>query len=95
MGTIAESSEMDSSQQQQQVNAITSPLAAGAMGLSEIDLSSPLNYGTPSSLGSLRTPRTGIQDTPVRVRADIGSERTLRQIAIPEQVYLINSLFFY
>ncbi|XP_065345758.1 DNA replication licensing factor MCM4 [Cloeon dipterum] len=86
MGTIAESSELGTpAGGSQENNAMTSPLAIGAehMGLSEIDLSSPLNYGTPSSLGSLRTPRTGIQDTPVRVRADIGSERTLRRIVLP------------
>ncbi|KAI5744337.1 hypothetical protein M8J76_001462 [Diaphorina citri] len=32
--------------------------------MSEIDLASPLNYGTPSSIGSLRTPRSGIQGRP-------------------------------
>lgn len=49
-------------------NAPTSP----GMGLmSEIDLSSPLNYGTPSSLGSVRTPRSGIRGTPVRMRPDV------------------------
>ncbi|KAF4524741.1 hypothetical protein B566_EDAN013810 [Ephemera danica] len=46
-------------------------------------MSSPMNYGTPSSMSSLRTPRSGLQGTPVRIRADIGSERTLRQVQIP------------
>ena len=39
----------------------------GSVMVSEIDLSSPLNYGTPSSVGSsLRTPRTGSRGTPIR-----------------------------
>ena len=39
----------------------------GSVMVSEIDLSSPLNYGTPSSVGSsLRTPRTGTRGTPIR-----------------------------
>ena len=39
----------------------------GSVMVSEIDLSSPLNYGTPSSVGSsLRTPRTGSKGTPIR-----------------------------
>ena len=49
--------------------------------VSEIDLSSPLNYGTPSSLGSFRTPGRSKQ-TPVRIRADIQSERKLRQVNV-------------
>ena len=57
------------------------------MVVSEIDLSSPLNYGTPSShgglagvgsQGSVRTP--GVRGTPIRVRSDIQSERRLRQV---------------
>lgn len=44
--------------------------------VSEIDLSSPLNYGsTPSSVGNLRTPRSastggvaGVRGTPIRIR---------------------------
>ena len=39
----------------------------GSVLVSEIDLSSPMNYGTPSSVGSsLRTPRTGSKETPIR-----------------------------
>ena len=39
----------------------------GSVMISGIDLSSPLNYGTPSSDGSnLRTPRTGVKGTPIR-----------------------------
>jgi len=51
--------------------------------VSEIDLSSPLNYGTPSSVGSsLRTPRTGSKGTPIRVRADIQSDKRVRQVTV-------------
>ena len=53
----------------------------GSVMVSEIDLSSPLNYGTPSSLGSFRTPGRSKQ-TPVRIRADIQSERKLRQVNV-------------
>ncbi len=60
----------------------------GSVLVSEIDLSSPLNYGTPSSMGSshLRTPRstnvtrTPGGGTPIRIRSDIQSERRLRQV---------------
>jgi len=48
--------------------------------LSEIDLNSPLNYGTPSSLSSLRTPRSGGRATPMRQRPDVKSDRKLRQV---------------
>ena len=59
----------------------------GSVVISEIDLSSPLNYGTPSShgglagigsQGSVRTP--GVRGTPVRIRSDIQSEKRLRQV---------------
>jgi hypothetical protein len=62
----------------------------GSVVVSEIDLSSPLNYGTPSSHGGLagiglgsqgsgaRTP--GVRGTPIRVRSDIQSEKKLRQV---------------
>ncbi|XP_076061551.1 disc proliferation abnormal [Oratosquilla oratoria] len=51
--------------------------------ISEIDLSSPLNYGTPSSVGSsLRTPRSGVRGTPIRHRSDIRSDRRIRQVNI-------------
>ena len=61
----------------------------GSVVVSEIDLSSPLNYGTPSSHGGLagvglssqnsaRTP--GVRGTPIRIRSDIQSEKRLRQV---------------
>lgn len=68
--------------------APTSP--GTGLAMSEIDLSSPLNYGTPSSLGSIRTPRSGIRGTPIRIRPDVRSDRRMRQVnvdgleAIPE-----------
>ncbi|XP_067652856.1 DNA replication licensing factor mcm4-A-like [Haliotis asinina] len=50
---------------------------------SEIDLSSPLNYGTPSSRGGIGTPRTpGLGQTPVRHRSDIRSSKKMKQVAI-------------
>lgn len=58
--------------------AATSP----APGFSEIDLSSPLNYGTPSSLGSIRTPRSGIRGTPIRMRPDIRTDKRIRQVNV-------------
>jgi len=57
----------------------------GSVMVSEIDLSSPLNYGygTPGSVGSsIRTPRTGTKGTPIRVRSDIQSDRVLRQVPV-------------
>jgi len=54
----------------------------GSVLVSEIDLSSPLNYGTPSSLGSFRTPGHGTRGTPIRIRSDIQSERKLRQVNV-------------
>ncbi|XP_066917179.1 DNA replication licensing factor mcm4-A-like [Clytia hemisphaerica] len=54
----------------------------GLLNTSEIDLSSPLNYGTPASsrLGSMAvgTPR----GTPVRLRSDIQSTRKLKQVNV-------------
>ena len=57
----------------------------GSVLVSEIDLSSPLNYGTPSSMGSstFRTPgAVGVRGTPIRIRSDIQSERRLRQVNV-------------
>lgn len=51
-------------------------------GMQEIDLSSPLNYGTPSSMGSVRTPRSGIRGTPIRMRPDIRTDKRIRQVNI-------------
>ncbi|XP_055536897.1 DNA replication licensing factor MCM4 [Wyeomyia smithii] len=64
----------------------TSPYAAaagtGTVGMSEIDISSPLNYGTPSSASSIRTPRSGIRGTPARQRPDIRTDRRIRQVNV-------------
>ena len=56
--------------------------------VSEIDLSSPLNYGTPSSRLGVGTPRTpGVGGTPIRHRADIRSDRKMRTVTVgSEQV---------
>lgn len=59
----------------------TSPIGGG-ITISEIDLSSPLNYGTPSSIGSIRTPRSGIRGTPLRMRPDIRTDRHIRQVQV-------------
>lgn len=48
--------------------------------MSEIDLSSPMNYGTPSSVGSTRSTRSGLRGTPVRQRPDIRTDRRVRQV---------------
>ncbi|XP_017777636.1 PREDICTED: DNA replication licensing factor MCM4 [Nicrophorus vespilloides] len=58
----------------------TSP--AAGLGMSEIDLSSPLNYGTPSSLGSVRTPKSGIKGTPIRMRPDVRIDKRIRQVNV-------------
>jgi len=55
----------------------------GSVRVSEIDLSSPLNYGTPSPGSSIRTPRTGSRGTPIRVRSDIQTDRRVRQEFAP------------
>ncbi|XP_065208146.1 DNA replication licensing factor MCM4 [Planococcus citri] len=49
-------------------------------GMSEIDLSSPMNYGTPSSVGSTRSTRSGLRGTPMRQRPDIRTDRRVRQV---------------
>lgn len=79
--TIAPSSEGPSSVPLSSPNRLvqTSPI----VGMSE-DLSSPLNYGTPSSLASVRTPRSGIRGTPVRQRPDVQSDRRTRQVNLAE-----------
>lgn len=61
--------------------AATSPMPS-SVNLHDIDLSSPLNYGTPSSMGSIRTPRSGIRGTPIRQRPDIRQDRRMRQVNI-------------
>lgn len=53
------------------------------MNASEIDLNSPLNYGTPSSIGSIRTPHSSMQNTPHKMRPDIrGIGKHTRQVAV-------------
>jgi DNA replication licensing factor MCM4 len=53
------------------------------MNVSEMDLDSPLNYGTPSSsIGSIRTPHSGIQNTPHKSRPDIRGDRRTRQVNV-------------
>ncbi|KAM4687368.1 DNA replication licensing factor MCM4 [Discoglossus pictus] len=46
---------------------------------SELDLSSPLTYGTPSSRVE-GTPRSGIRGTPARQRPDLGSARKVKEV---------------
>ncbi|XP_030070031.1 DNA replication licensing factor MCM4 [Microcaecilia unicolor] len=46
---------------------------------SELELSSPLTYGTPSSRVE-GTPRSGVRGTPARQRPDLGSARKARQV---------------
>ncbi len=54
-------------------------------GTSEIDLSSPLNYGTPSSRLGVGTPRTpGAAMTPIRPRPDVRSERKMRTVNLAD-----------
>ncbi|XP_017892001.1 DNA replication licensing factor MCM4 [Ceratina calcarata] len=76
--TILASSERDSGPEHvSESNQVSSEIG--------LQLSSPINYGTPSSLGSIRTPRSGIRGTPVRHRPDINTDgRRLRQFAIQE-----------
>ena len=69
---------------------MTSPLPHG---MTEIDLSSPLNYGTPSSLGSIRTPRSGIRGTPVRQRPDIRTDKRMRQVNVGNEVIVDQHLY--
>ena len=47
--------------------------------VSNVDLSSPLNYGTPESRGMV-TPAMGT--TPIRPRSDVQSDRKIRQVAL-------------
>lgn len=55
----------------------STPLRSQAV-FSELDLSSPINYGTPSSHGTARS--VGRGGTPIRQRHDIRSERRMRQV---------------
>lgn len=61
---------------EQDISFASSPAQSRAgFTTSELDLSSPLNYGTPT------TPRTpGIGSTPIRHRPDIRSDRKMKQV---------------
>lgn len=61
------------------VSLFSSPVAPRSVVQSEIDASSPLMYGTPSSRVE-GTPRSGIRGTPARQRADLGSVRKAPQV---------------
>lgn len=63
--------------------------------MSEIDLSSPLNYGTPSSLGSIRTPKSGIRGTPIRMRPDVRSDKRIRQVNVASDPVSISNHLLY
>lgn len=63
------------------------------MNASDIDLNSPLNYGTPSSIGSIRTPHSSMQNTPHKLRPDIrAAGRHTRQVAIGGQLDTISEV---
>lgn len=61
----------------------SSPQTRGGPETSEIDLSSPLNYATPSSRAA-GTPAGSLAGTPIRHRSDIRSDRRLRQVNLGE-----------
>lgn len=61
--------------------------------IADIDLSSPLNYGTPSSMGSIRTPRSGVRGTPIRSRPDIRTDRRIRQVNLGSDIVSSFDLF--
>ncbi|TRY90224.1 hypothetical protein DNTS_005830 [Danionella cerebrum] len=63
----------------QDVSLFSSPMAPRSVLQSEIDASSPLMYGTPSSRLEA-TPRSGIRGTPARQRPDLGSVRKAPQV---------------
>lgn len=58
---------------QSEVDAI----GRSGVGMSEFDMSSPLNYGTPSSNNPISS-----QGTPLRQRPDIGNLQRVRQFQI-------------
>ncbi len=61
-----------------------------ATGISEFDLSSPMNYGTPSSVGSTRS---GISGTPIRLRPDVRQQGSVRQLAFIPENEVRNNIF--
>lgn len=78
------------------VNIVPASSPGTALAMSEIDLSSPLNYGTPSSLGSVRTPRSGIRGTPIRMRPDVRTDRRIRQVNLAsDPVSTLNTLIYF
>lgn len=57
------------------------------------NVSSPLNYGTPSSIyGSMRTPRSVVRNTPLKARPDILMDKRVRQLNVQSEVF--NSTFY-
>lgn len=70
----------------------TSPGGNTSVRMQDIDLSSPLNYGTPSSMGSIRTPRSGVRGTPIRSRPDIRTDRRIRQVNIGSDAVSIKTM---
>lgn len=69
------------------VNVPTSPAAQITSSqtpqlFSNIDLSSPLNYGTPCSMGSVLTPRSGVRGTPIRARPDLRTDRRMHLVNV-------------
>ncbi|MEQ2298935.1 DNA replication licensing factor, mcm4 component, partial [Ameca splendens] len=61
----------------QDTSLLSSPRPSGLPN--EVDMSSPLNYGTPSSRVE-GTPRSGVRGTPARQRPDLGSVRKAPQV---------------
>lgn len=59
----------------------SSPYQRNVAAFTELDLSSPLHYGTPSSANT-GTPRSNVRGTPIRHRTDIRNDRRMRQVAI-------------
>lgn len=59
----------------------SSPYQRNLTAFTDIDLSSPLHYGTPSSANT-GTPRSNARGTPIRHRTDIRNDRRMRQVAI-------------
>ncbi|XP_077542954.1 disc proliferation abnormal isoform X3 [Haemaphysalis longicornis] len=59
----------------------SSPYQRNLPAFTELDLSSPLHYGTPSSATG-GTPRSNTRGTPIRHRTDIRNDRRMRQVAL-------------
>ncbi|XP_065064250.1 DNA replication licensing factor mcm4-A-like [Rhopilema esculentum] len=72
---FAPSSPLNTSQQEADRTSVR------GFNTSDIDLSSPLNYGTPSSRVT-GTPREGAHATPIRARIDVRSDRRIRQVNV-------------